>query len=232
MRVSIVVPVLNEGSRVSDCLANIVQPVHEVVVVDGGSSDDTAERAAIAGAQVIRSARGRSIQMNAGAQACSGEVLLFLHADTRLPPAGIAALLQALSVGSRQWGRFDVQLDSKRRLIHWVGAMMNARSRVTGIATGDQAMFLTRSAWHQIGGFPPIELMEDIELSKRLKRAVGPPICLRERVLVSARRWEQKGVWRTIVLMWWLRLQYFFGASPQSLHRQYYGPRPPVGPSP
>jgi rSAM/selenodomain-associated transferase 2 len=157
--------------------------------------------------------------MNAGAALGWGEALLFLHADTTLPEHADAHLLQALSQG-HVWGRFDVRIDGRPRMLAVVAAMMNLRSRWTGIATGDQAIFMRRATFAQVGGFAPLPLMEDIDLSQRLC-AVGPPACLRQRVLTSGRRWEQRGVWRTIVLMWRLRWRYWRGESAHSLAEDY-----------
>jgi len=160
--------------------------------------------------------------MNAGAEAASGDVLVFLHADTRLPGGADRAVLDGLAASGASWGRFDVRIEGRHRLLALVAWLMNYRSRLTGIATGDQAMFVTRAAFAAAGGFPALALMEDVALSKRLKR-VSSPLCLRERAITSGRRWESRGVVRTIVLMWWLRLRYFLGASPERLRRIYYG---------
>ena len=170
--------------------------------------------------RVISSARGRAIQMNAGAAIARGDVLLFLHADTRLPPNADELILEGLTQSQRAWGRFDVTIEGSHPLLPLVAALMNARSRLTGIATGDQALFVTRDAFNAAGGFPEIALMEDIELSRRLKR-ISPPLSLRARVTTSGRRWERRGVVRTILLMWRLRLAHFFGTSPESLARRY-----------
>jgi hypothetical protein len=152
-------------------------------------------------------------------------VLLFLHADTRLPPHADRRLLNGLARSSRRWGRFDVRIEGRHALLSVVAGAMNIRSRLTGIATGDQAMFMTRAAFAAAGGFPDIPLMEDVGLSKRLK-ALGPPLCLRERVVTSGRRWESRGVISTVALMWRLRLAYYFGAEPAALAKHYgYVPR-------
>jgi rSAM/selenodomain-associated transferase 2 len=190
----------------------------EVIVVDGGSQDGTPELAQPHCDRVIAAPRGRATQMNAGAAATRGDVLLFLHADTRLPADADVMILSGLQRSGRCWGRFDVSIDGRHPLLPVVAAMMNLRSRITGICTGDQALFMTRAAF--AGGFPDIPLMEDIALSKRLKR-VSRPLCLAARVTTSGRRWETRGVVRTILLMWRLRLAYFFGASPDALARRY-----------
>ena len=158
--------------------------------------------------------------MNAGARAASGAVFLFLHADSFLPAAADHVIDAGLAGRARVWGRFDVRIDGASPLLAVVGCLMNLRSRLTGIATGDQAMFVRREAFERAGGFPPLALMEDVALSARLKR-LSPPLCLRERVVTSGRRWEARGVLRTIVLMWWLRLRFFFGAAPSRLARSY-----------
>ncbi|HSQ72224.1 MAG TPA: TIGR04283 family arsenosugar biosynthesis glycosyltransferase, partial [Rubrivivax sp.] len=163
--------------------------------------------------------RGRAVQMNAGTARASAALLLFLHADTQLPPGADLRVRQAVARGAA-WGRFDVRIDGRPRMLRVVAALMNWRSRWTGIATGDQAIFVTRTAFERVGGFPVQPLMEDIELSRRLKR-LGRPACLRDRVRTSGRRWEQRGVWRTIVLMWWLRWRYWRGESAQSLAEAY-----------
>jgi rSAM/selenodomain-associated transferase 2 len=158
--------------------------------------------------------------MNAGARIAAGDVLLFLHADTRLPARADRVVLDGLAGSGRAWGRFDVRIAGRHPLLRLVAALMNARSRWTGIATGDQAVFVRRDAFAAVGGFPPLPLMEDVALSAALKR-VSRPLCLRERVSTSGRRWESHGVLRTIVLMWWVRLRYFFGTSPERLAEIY-----------
>ena len=225
-KLSVIVPTLDEGERIAatlDALASLRALGVEVIVVDGGSRDATVQRARLRADRVIPAARGRASQMNAGAEKATGDVLLFLHADTRLPSDADHVVLNALERSGRAWGRFDVKIEGRHPLLVLVGALMNLRSRLTGIATGDQAIFVKRDTFQAVGGFPAIELMEDIALCKRLKR-VGRPHCLRQRVVTSGRRWEEIGVIRTMVLMWRLRLAYFFGADPAELARQYgYG---------
>lgn len=219
---SIVVPALNEADGIEATL-QALQPLRargvEVVLVDGGSHDDTAARATPWVDHVVQAPRGRAVQMNAGAARAVGAALIFLHADTRLPADADALVLQALA-GGAQWGRFDVHIDGRAPVLRVVAALMNARSRLSGIATGDQAMFMTRSAWAAVGGFPLQPLMEDIELSKRLKQR-GRPACLAQRVRTSGRRWEQRGVWRTILLMWQLRWRYWRGVPAEQLAQAY-----------
>ena len=213
-----IVPALNEAGRIGATLAAL-QPLrragHEVVVVDGGSDDGTAELAAAGCDRVVAARRGRALQMNAGARTATGDALVFLHADTRLPADAETMVLAALK--DHAWGRFDVRIEGRHRLLRLVACGMNLRSRLTGIATGDQAIFVRRDAF---AGFPEIALMEDIAFSKRMKRA-GWPACLRARVTTSGRRWEQRGVLRTILLMWRLRLAYALGADPARLAERY-----------
>ena len=222
---SIVIPALDEAAGIGATLA-LLAPLraagHEVIVVDGGSGDGTPDLARPLADRVLGAPRGRASQMNAGADAASGDVLLFLHADTRLPPGAERAVLEGLAASGARWGRFDVRIEGRHPLLRLVAWLMNRRSRLTGIATGDQAIFVARDAFAAIGGVPPLALMEDVELSRRLKR-VSPPLCLRERVVTSGRRWESRGVLRTVALMWWLRLRYLLGASPERLRRIYYG---------
>jgi rSAM/selenodomain-associated transferase 2 len=217
-RLSVVVPALNEapGIRAAlEALAPLRARGHEVIVVDGGSSDDTAQLALGLCDQLLNVPRGRALQMNAGARAATGDALLFLHADTRLPALADEVVLSSLQ--NHIWGRFDVKIEGRHPLLKVVACAMNLRSRLTGIATGDQAIFVRRAAF---AGFPEIALMEDIALCKAMKR-LGPPACRRETVLTSARRWESRGVLRTILLMWRLRLMYFLGARPDHLARIY-----------
>ena len=227
MRLSIVVPVLDEAAGIAASLLPL-RPYRErgaeVIVVDGGSRDATRALAAPLADRVVDSVRGRSLQMNAGAAAATSDALLFLHADTRLPEGADEAISRALA--SREWGRFDVAIEGRSRWLPVVAAFMNARSRLTGIATGDQALFVRRGAFDAVKGFPPIPLMEDIAFCKAMKRR-GPPACLAAKVRTSGRRWERHGPLRTILLMWRLRLAYFFGADPARLAERYvpHGPR-------
>lgn len=220
---SIIVPCLNEAEGIGQALAALA-PLRargaEVIVVDGGSSDGTVERAAPLADSVISARRGRASQMNAGAARARGEIMLFLHADTLLPEFADALIVEGLKRSRRGWGRFDVVISGGNPLLQVVARLMNVRSRLTGIATGDQAIFVTRSLFTAAGGYPEIALMEDIALSKRLKR-FGRPLCLRHRLLASGRRWEKHGVVRTILLMWRLRLAFWLGADPGKLAVRY-----------
>ena len=225
MNLSIIIPTLNEAANIESILAALM-PMQargaEVVVVDGGSDDETMIIAARHADQVLEAPKGRALQMNTGAMAATGDALFFLHADS-LPPTGADQLIvQALSTGKHCWGRFDVRISGASALLPIVATMMNLRSRLTGIATGDQGIFMTRAAYAAIGGFAPIPLMEDIAASRALKRLTRPA-CLREKMLTSGRRWEQLGVLKTILFMWWLRAAYFFGADPGALARRYHG---------
>jgi rSAM/selenodomain-associated transferase 2/rSAM/selenodomain-associated transferase 1 len=239
MSLRIVIPVLNEGVGLAQrlrALQSLRARGAKVVVVDGGSTDSTWAIARALADSVLLAPRGRAAQMNAGAhrdaslhenaslQDVQTSALLFLHADTQLPPGADGLIEQALRTA--HWGRFDVRTDSNAWPLRMVAGMMNLRSRLTGIATGDQAIFVRRETFEALGGFAPIALMEDIALSKSLKR-FGPPACLHERVTTSARRWQKHGVWRTMLLMWWLRAAYFWGTAPDVLAQRYgYQPAP------
>ena len=221
---SVVLPVLNEADTIEACL-RVLAPLRargvEVILADGGSTDRTTALAAPLCDRVVSAARGRAFQMNAGAAQARGDALLFLHADVLLPTDADRLLLQSMRETGRRWGRFDIRLSGAHPLLRVIEFLMNWRSRLTAIATGDQAMFVDRALFEQLGGFAPIPLMEDIELSARLKRS-GRPACLRARVSASSRRWEARGIVRTILLMWRFRLAYFFGAPPHRLVRRYY----------
>ena len=222
MRLSIIIPALDEAAGIRatlEALQSLRAAGCEVIVADGGSGDATRAIAAPLCDQVIVAPRGRAAQMNAGARLARGDTLLFLHADTLLPDGAANSIRDALG-GTRRWGRFDVRLTGSHPLLPVIARMMNLRSRLSGIATGDQTLFMTRAAFDQVGGFPAIPLMEDVAICKRLKR-VSPPACLRLKVTTSARRWESRGVMRTMALMWRLRFEYFLGRSPEELARRY-----------
>ena len=217
-RLSVVVPALNEAARIRDALEALA-PLrgrgHEVIVADGGSTDGTPQLAAGLCDRVVSSARGRGVQMNAGARAASGDVLLFLHVDTFLPRGAEESILA--TTDDHLWGRFDVEIEGRHPLLKVIACAMNLRSRLTGIATGDQAIFVRRGAF---AGFPEVALMEDVAFSAAMKRRARPA-CLRQRVRTSGRRWETRGVLRTVLQMWRLRLMYFLGAPPEALARRY-----------
>lgn len=220
---SIILPVLNEAAGIEAALSGLASlraRGAEVIVADGDSEDGTRERATPLADRVLSAPRGRASQMNVGAHAAHGDTLLFLHADTRLPGDADGLIFEGLQQTGRAWGRFDVRIEGTHPLLPLVAALMNIRSRLTGIATGDQAMFVQRDAFARIGGFPDIALMEDIAISKAFN-TISAPLCLREKVVTSGRRWEKHGVVRTILLMWSLRLAYFFGADPAVLARRY-----------
>ncbi|MGE4593797.1 MULTISPECIES: TIGR04283 family arsenosugar biosynthesis glycosyltransferase [Alcaligenaceae] len=221
-RFSIIIPVLNESAGLAETL-QMLQPLRtngaQVLVVDGGSTDETLTIAEPLADSVLKSPASRSRQMNTGAMHACGDVLIFLHADTRLPAHCLEHIDTAIRDGAR-WGRFDVTITGQHWMLPVIAFMMNWRSRLTGIATGDQAIFMQRSFFNQLGGFSDQPLMEDIELSVRLRK-VARPACLRPRAVTSGRRWETRGVWRTILLMWQLRWCYWRGDSPHHLAKRY-----------
>ena len=223
--ISVVVPVLDEAESIEQSLLPL-QAIRgrgiEIVVVDGGSRDGTRSIANRLCDRVVDSPRGRARQMNAGAAVADGQVLLFLHADTRLPCGWTGMVLDALERRGCEWGRFDVRLDGPHPMLRIVERAINLRSRLTGIATGDQAIFVTRAAFRAVGAFPDIALMEDVALSRAL-RSRSRPACLRALAVTSSRRWERGGIVRTIALMWRLRLTYALGADPEKLARLYRG---------
>lgn len=223
MKISIIVPVLNEAETITATLQHLQkcrQQGHEVIVVDGGSEDDTIARANALVDKVLVSRCGRALQMNAGAERASGEGLVFLHADTLLPANACARLIDIFEQG-KQWGRFNVRLSGQYWFFRVIETMMNLRSCFTSIATGDQAIFVLKSVFSKVGGFPEIELMEDIVLCRKL-RSSSRPVCLKDRVITSSRKWESNGIMHTVFLMWRLRLMYFFGVPADKLARLYY----------
>ena len=222
MRTLVVVPVLNETAALShqlDALDALRSMGAQVLLVDGGSTDGTVQLARDAGFDVLASVRGRAQQMNAGARAASSDLLVFLHVDTRLPDGALHLIGHHLN-SKRGWGRFDVRIVGHSPWLKVISFCMNWRSRLTGIATGDQTFFMTRDIFEKVGGFPEQPLMEDIEMSKRLKR-LSPPVCLSNRAETSGRRWEKRGVWKTIFLMWRLRWAYWRGVPATELAHLY-----------
>ena len=224
MRIGIVIPVLNEEARIVSCLERL-RPLraqgHEVIVVDGGSRDATRALAAPLCDRLLRSRPGRAAQMNLGARFAASDVILFLHADCELPEGGDQAIAQALADREPGWGWFDSRLSARAPLFGIIAALMNLRARLTAVCTGDQALFVSAELFHTAGGFPAIPLMEDIAISKKLRR-LARPRPLARKVTSSARRWQRDGALRTILKMWRLRLLYFFGAAPEKLAASYY----------
>ena len=218
MSITIVIPVLNEQRHIKKILQSLVG--YDVIVVDGGSQDSTIGVIRQFDVTLVNCTRGRASQMNAGAELAEGDQLLFLHADTTLP-LDWDVVLRTSSRLNEAWGCFDVSFDDRSIIFNIIAKMMNFRTRLTGVCTGDQGMFIKRSIFNEVGGFADIPLMEDVELSKRL-RNLSRPYCSASKVITSSRRWRKNGVWRTILLMWWLRLLYFFGVSPWRLVKLYY----------
>lgn len=222
--ISFIIPVLNEAAQLQarlQALQVLRRRGHEVILVDGGSQDGGLTLARGLVDIVLESEPGRARQMNAGAARARGACLVFLHLDTSLPDAADQLVEEALLGGQRRWGWFRIRLENSRwpyRLIAW---SMNQRARLTRVCTGDQTLFIDASLFRSLGGFPDLPLMEDVAFSKRLRR-VQPPVIIARAVTSSSRRWEQQGVFRTILLMWRLRLLYFFGVSPQRLAQIYY----------
>lgn len=224
MRISIVIPVLNEEARIVSCLERLRPPRsrgHEVIVVDGGSADATRALAAPLCDRLVRSRPGRAAQMNLGARFAGGDVILFLHADCQLPECGDQAIVQALAGSKSGWGWFDARLRGRAPVFGIIAALMNLRARLTAVCTGDQGLFVSAELFHAAGGFPAIPLMEDIAISKKLRR-LARPRPLARKVTSSARRWQRDGALRTIMAMWRLRLLYFCGAAPEKLAASYY----------
>ena len=221
MRISVVIPILNEAKNIVATLQALL-PLgpSELFIVDGGSSDGTQAICRQFNVEVLTSPRGRAAQMNYGARRATGDVLLFLHADTRLPPTGFSDIRDALSDPRFVGGRFDIQLDGDHWMLRVISAMISLRSRLSKVGTGDQGIFVRREVFQSMGGFPEIPLMEDIALCRALKH-FGEVACLRSKVITSARRWESDGVWRTIFRMWMLKSLYLMGVSPQRLKRYY-----------
>ncbi len=219
---TIVIPILNEETKIQACLMQLqgfrVKGI-EVIVVDGGSVDKTPQLVEGLCDQFVSAVPCRAVQMNAGARQARGEIILFLHVDTQLPE-DFLEIINSIETDNHCWGRFDVKLSGKRHAFRVIEWMMNLRSRLTGIATGDQVIFMTQKIYRTVGGFPEIALMEDIAMSRKLRK-IHSPLCLRQRVTTSSRRWEKHGIASTIIKMWWLRFSYFMGIDPARLAKQY-----------
>jgi len=226
MHLSIIIPALNEAGNIVNTLAPLQAMRRrgaEVILVDGGSTDGTPARARPWLDRIVTSEPGRAKQMNAGAALANGDTLLFLHADSLLPADGDEWIDRAFDDPRVGWGRFDVAISGTHFVFPVIAWFMNQRSRLTGIATGDQGIFVSREAFARIGGFPDQPLMEDIGICLRLRAHWPRPVFIDSKIVTSGRRWEKHGVWRTILLMWWLRFNYHCGASPESIHRAYHG---------
>ncbi len=218
MHFSIIIPTYNEADNIQSCLLKLqsIRKQCEFIVADGGSTDNTIDLATPLVDKVITSKKGRAKQMNTGAQQATGSMLIFLHADTSLPENALALIEQT----GNGWGRFDITLTGKYFMLKVISTFMNWRSRLTGIATGDQVIFVSRQLFDRVGGYPNIALMEDISLCSMLKK-ISAPNCIKTKVISSGRRWEKLGVFKTILLMWSIRLRYFFGEKPEVLAKLY-----------
>ncbi|MBE0440151.1 MAG: TIGR04283 family arsenosugar biosynthesis glycosyltransferase [Gammaproteobacteria bacterium] len=219
---ALIVPVLNEAENVTflvSQLSMLNQSQDDIVIVDGGSTDGTQQRLAELNVKTVSAPKGRASQMNAGAMHSDADILVFLHADTELPAKALDLIRKAIADGA-DWGRFDVRISGKHPMLQIIALLMNWRSRLTAIATGDQVIFMRRELFNAVGGFPEQPLMEDIEISKRLKK-ISRPACLSDKVTTSGRRWQKYGIWKTIVLMWRLRFAYWRGV-PASTLAEYY----------
>lgn len=224
MTVSIIIPVLNEGPQLRQFLESIQgwrRAGHEIILVDGGSDDNSTDAFGTLVDRIINTLPGRALQMNEGAKYARHEILFFLHADSSLAEQNLSVMISGLEKNKNVWGRFDVCLSGSHWMLRIIEKMMNFRSRTTGIATGDQGIFVYREIFNKINGYANIELMEDIDFSRRLKK-LSHPLCLSSRITTSSRKWEQKGIFKTVMLMWLMRLAYFMGVSPRRLSSIYY----------
>jgi len=222
--ISIIIPTLNESESIEKTLNSLhttLKEGNELIIVDGGSNDDTILKCKNYTDKVYTATKGRAIQMNVGADKSTNDILLFLHADTLMPQNFSAENLTALATITNEWGFFKVKFTSHHLLLRLVSTLMNTRSCLTRIATGDQAIFIKKELFKKIGGYKEIPLMEDIELSISLKK-YSKPYCVKEFVMTSSRKWESNGIIKTIILMWKIRFLYFFGVSPQKLVNIYY----------
>jgi rSAM/selenodomain-associated transferase 2 len=223
-KISIIIPSLNEEKCISETLASLQQARiagHEVILSDGGSIDHTIDIAQPLVDVVVTAQAGRALQMNHGAAQASGDILWFIHADSIVPLDADTYIIDSFTYSDNVWGRFDIRLSGAQRIFRLIEFMINLRSRITGIATGDQGIFMLRYAFDQVGGFAEIPLMEDIAISNKLKR-IKAPVYINKKITTSSRRWEQNGIIKTILLMWWLRLAFYFGISPRHLAKIYH----------
>jgi len=228
--ISIIIPVLNDADALKKLLPDLQNDRllgHEVLIVDGGSMDGSVTYASALVDRVMMTGTGRGRQMNLGAEQAQHSILLFLHADSKLPINALANISKTLEEPSRHWGRFDVILDANGIMYRVIACMMNLRSRITGVATGDQGIFVRRLSFHEAGSFDSIPIMEDIALSKALRKQ-SRPACLSAKIITSARRWQQQGTMKTILQMWLLRFAYFIGIKPDKLVDFYRSPEKSV----
>lgn len=222
IKLSIIIPTLNEADQIEQHLSTLQvlrEQGHELIVVDGGSIDDTVSLVSPLCNQVCQSQKSRSIQMNCGAKAATGECFVFLHADTVLP-GNILEYFSTINNIEGKWGRFDISLSGRNWIFRIIESCMNRRSSFTGIVTGDQVMFIGKELFNRVGGYPEIALMEDIAISNLLIK-ISAPIRIREKVVSSSRRWEKNGIVKTIIKMWILRLLYFFQYDTNKLAKLY-----------
>ena len=222
-KISVIIPALNEVEHIKQSLQSVQslrKKGHEVIVVDGGSNDETYSIASDMADQIITFSPGRAIQMNAGAKKATGDIFIFLHADTILPDSAEQQILSGVADKHYFWGRFNVRLSGKHCLFRVIEFCMNLRTRFTGIVTGDHALCVSKQLFKKVNGFPEIKLMEEIVISRKLKKIV-PPVCLHGTVLTSSRRWEKHGIIKTVLQMWWLRFIFIFGVDPLTLARKY-----------
>jgi rSAM/selenodomain-associated transferase 2 len=223
MKLSIIIPTLNEGENILPtltCLDQLEKHTIEIILVDGGSQDNTLEISRPYVDTILTSGKGRARQMNLGAKHASGHILWFLHADSLIPDNADQLIINNLQQTHYAWGRFNIQLSGSKWVFRIIERFINTRSRLTSIATGDQGIFVLRKEFEKINGYADIPLMEDIELSKQLKK-ISSPACLKQTIMTSSRRWESNGIIKTVMLMWYLRFAYFTGTPAAKLAQLY-----------